>query len=190
MKRLELSNAAILDTETTGLDEWAEVCEVSIIDALHGNVLYSSFIRTAKPIPSDATSIHGITFDDVRYAPTIVEAWPEIQSVLSDRKLLIYNEDFDIRLLEQSLRYSGVELASIVAQRDFLNSLEIDCVMLWYAEFYGDWNDHHENYKWQSLTNACRQQGVDTSDLTAHRALADCEMTRRLVHAVNAQIQA
>ncbi len=165
MKSIELTNAAILDTETTGLDKWSEVCEVSIIDALHGNVLYSSLIRPAKPIPSDATAIHGITFDDVRYAPTIVEAWPEIRAALSGRELLIYNTDFDIRLLEQSMRYSGIELASIVAQRDFLHSLKTSCVMLWYAEFYGDWNDYHENYKWQSLTNACRQQGIDTSDL-------------------------
>ncbi|MEF1296078.1 3'-5' exonuclease, partial [Vibrio parahaemolyticus] len=43
--------------------------------------------------------------------------------------------------------------------------------------------------KWQSLSNACAQQNVDVSDLTAHRALADCEMTRRLIHAVNSQIE-
>ncbi|ENV6063182.1 hypothetical protein ACFKAU_004617, partial [Vibrio parahaemolyticus] len=56
-------------------------------------------------------------------------------------------------------------------------------------EFFGVWNEHHEDYKWQSLSNACAQQNVDVSDLTAHRALADCEMTRRLIHAVNSQIE-
>lgn len=30
---------------------------------------------------------------------------------------------------------------------------------------------------------------VDVSDLTAHRALADCEMTRRLIHTVNSQLE-
>nr|MBF4253647.1 3'-5' exonuclease [Vibrio anguillarum] len=51
-------------------------------------------------------------------------------------------------------------------------------------------HDSRTSYRWQSLTNACKQQGVDVSDLSAHRALADCEMTRRLIHAVNAKIEA
>lgn len=186
MKMLELNNAVILDTETTGLSQWDEVCEVSIIDALHGNVLFSSLICPAKPIPADATAIHGLTYNDVRYAPTIVKAWPQIQAALSGRDVIIYNSDFDVRLLEQSMCYSGCDELTIASQHDFLRSLSMPCAMLWYAEFYGEQN--LLGYKWQRLTNACKQQNIDVSDLTAHRALADCEMTRRLVQSVNAQL--
>lgn len=186
MENLGLTNAVILDTETTGLDGWAEVCEVSIIDALQGNVVYSSLICPAKPIPVDATAIHGLTYDDVRDAPTIVKAWPQIQAALSGRDVFIYNSGFDVRLLEQSMRYSGCNELTIASQHDFLRSLSTSCIMLWYAEFYGE--ENLAGYKWQRLTNACKQQKIDISDLTAHRALADCEMTRRLIHAVNAKI--
>ena len=50
-----------------------------------------------------------------------------------------------------------------------------------YAKFYGEWNDYHGSYRWQRLTAACAQQGIDTSDTTAHRALSDCVMTLRLI---------
>ncbi|WP_047044032.1 3'-5' exonuclease [Vibrio mexicanus] len=190
MKPLDLSNAVILDTETTGLDKWAQVIEVSIIDALHGNTIYTSLICPSKPIPVDATDIHGITYDDVRHSPTIADAWHDIRTALSGRDILIYNADFDTRLLLQSLRYSGLEFASFDLQRQFINELSTQCVMLWYADFYQEEDPYHGDYKWQRLTNACVQQEIDTSDLKAHRASADCEMTRRLVHAVNAQLQA
>ncbi len=62
------------------------------------------------------------------------------------------------------------------------------CAMTWYAEFFGEWNYSCNAPKWQSLTNACAQQDVDVSDLNAHRALADCEMTRRLINAVNSKL--
>ena len=188
MNKLNLNNAVILDTETTGLGQFDEVCEVSIIDALHGNELFSSLICPSKPIPLDVTRIHGITYDVVRDAPSIVDVWPQIESVLSGRELLTYNSDFDVRLLLQSIRYSGCDASLIASQEQFLSSLPTSCVMHWYAEFFGEINVVSGDFRWQSLSSACSQQGIDVSDLVAHRALADCEMTKRLIHSVNSQI--
>ena len=190
MKKLATKNAVIIDTETTGLGQFDEVCEVSIIDALQGNVLFSSLICPAKPIPLDATRIHGIAYDDVRYSPSILDVWSQIESALSGREVLIYNSDFDVRLLLQSVRYSGCNASVIASQEQFFSSLTVNCVMHWYAEFWGAVNPLHGTFAWQKLANACAQQGVDVSDLNAHRALADCEMTRRLIHAVNAKLEA
>ncbi len=95
----------------------------------------------------------------------------------------------DTRLIIQSLD-KHCNAAYVQSVHDlFFKFCVPQCAMLWYAEFFGVWNEHHEDYKWQSLSNACAQQNVDVSDLTAHRALADCEMTRRLIHAVNSQIE-
>lgn len=62
------------------------------------------------------------------------------------------------------------------------------CAMTWYAEFYGQWDQKRDNFKWQKLINAAKQQGIDTSDLKAHRALADCEITRRVINTVNGKL--
>ncbi|CDU14915.1 3'-5' exonuclease [Vibrio coralliirubri] len=193
MKKLNTQNAIILDTETTGLDRFSEVVEVSLICAYSGNVLFNSLIDPVKPIPSDASAIHGITSQDVTGKPTFSEVKQTLESHLSScDSLLIYNEAFDLRLLFQSFKYSGESSDAVESYRLFLQSIgsKTHCVMHWYAEFYGEINENHDDFKWQSLSNACAQQGIDNSDLKAHRAAADCEMTRRLIDAVNAKIEA
>ena len=53
-----LLNCAILDTETTGLYDDAEIVEISIIDE-NGGVLLDTLVKPLKPIPAEATAIHG-----------------------------------------------------------------------------------------------------------------------------------
>jgi DNA polymerase-3 subunit epsilon len=61
-------NPVYLDTETTGLEKSDEIIEISIIDAA-GQVLLNSLVRPSKPIPMNATAIHGISNDQVQKAP-------------------------------------------------------------------------------------------------------------------------
>ncbi len=139
----------------------------------------------------------GITFPEPMAAP---------QDAASGRITLRMPKTLHARLIEMaqreevslnqyivsnlSMNYGQCNSAYVQSVEDlFFKFCVPHCAMLWYAEFFGAWNDQHENYKWQSLTNACAQQHVDVSDLTAHRALADCEMTRRLIHTVNSQLE-
>lgn len=184
MQTLNLENAVILDTETTGLGSEARICEISIIDALSGDVLYCNLVNPLRSIPDDAQKIHGITDADVQSSPSFDYVWNEIKGLLFDKKVITYNFDFDYRMIAQSLSdfdYPLQNLSSFVSG---------DCAMNWYAAFFGQLDDYRGGYRWQSLANACNQQCVDVSDLRAHTALADCEMTRRLIHAVNAKIEA
>lgn len=66
------------DTETTGQDRNAEVCEIAIVDE-HENVLFESLVKPSKPIPQAATKIHGITNEMVANAPTFAEIWHQIE---------------------------------------------------------------------------------------------------------------
>lgn len=182
IKPINLSNAVFLDTEITGLDEFARICEISIIDALSGDVLYSSLVNPLCPIPVQAQQIHGIDTHDVLDKPTFDVVWNQIKGILFDKKVVIYNFDFDYRMISQSLSDFNYPLDNL---NYFITG---DCAMLWYAEFYGE--QSYDGYRWQKLINACIQQSIDISDLKAHRALADCEMTRRLVNAVNARLGA
>ncbi|OXX55291.1 DNA polymerase III subunit epsilon [Vibrio sp. V12_P9A6T4] len=193
MQILNLENAVILDTETTGLDDKAQIVEISAVCALTGSVLFSSLVRPQCWIPAEATAIHGITNSDVSNAPSFISILTPLFTALFERNFVIYNSDFDTRLFIQSYELNKQMTSKFhrfyyhVLKQKLIDSR---CAMNWYAAFFGQLDDYRGGYRWQSLTNACKQQGVDVSDLSAHRALADCEMTRRLIHAVNAKIEA
>lgn len=166
-------NALILDTETTGLDGDAEVIELAVIDCT-GQALIDTLVRPTRPIPADASAIHGITDQMVANAPS----WTEVREQLLDliatgRHLVIYNASYDLRLIRQSDALYGIETPSMAAH----------CAMLTYAEHWGDIDEHRGGYRWQRLGNAAAQQGVETQG-TAHRALADCLTTLGILRAM------
>ncbi|WP_440888007.1 3'-5' exonuclease [Vibrio sp. WZ-1] len=182
MNKLTTQGAIILDTETTGLGTDARIVEISGICASTGDVVFNQLVNPLCSIPPDSLRIHGITDSDVEFMPTFDVVWNQIKEFLFDKHVLIYNFDYDYRLISQSLSdfsYPVSNLSHMICG---------ECVMLWYAEFFGEISLVSGDYRWQSLSNACAQQNVDVSDLVAHRALADCEMTRRLIHAVNSQL--
>lgn len=167
------NNSVILDTETTGLSD-IEICEISIIDS-SGNVLLDSLIKPIKPIPEDATAIHGISNEMVADAPTFAELNPEIIKILSDKKIIIYNAQFDVKALISAAEISKVDAS---AYRTMIAKSE--CAMLAYSRYYGEPGKYSGN-KWHKLVAACEQQHIDISSITAHRAKADCLMTLALI---------
>ena len=172
-----LLNCQILDTETTGLDDKAEIVEISIIDQL-GNVVFDSLVKPQQPIPAEATAIHGITNDMVATAPSWADIHDEVCRLISSKPLVIYNADYDMRLMAQTAALYGLKPVTADAG--------VHCAMLAYAEFYGDWNDYKGSYRGQRLTSAAAQQGVVT-DGQAHRALADVMMTLGVLQAMARQ---
>ena len=97
----------IFDTETTGLGGNAEIVEIACIDG-DGELLFTSLVRPAHPIPRDATNVHSITDADVQDAPTIVDLMPRLQEIWQQanrgNRVFAYNLDYDARLLVQSSR--------------------------------------------------------------------------------------
>ena len=171
--QIPLDNAVIFDTETTGIDKSAQIVEIAIIDAKTGNVLYHSLVNPMCKIPYGAYKVHGISNEEVANAPTFDVVWNQIKGIIEGKTTIAYNHDYDMRLVEQSLAKFGYPIANL---KNFFNPV---CAMKWYTQFY------RESNRWQSLSVACEQQGVDVSDLGAHRAADDCEMTRRLIMTVN-----
>jgi DNA polymerase-3 subunit epsilon len=167
----------VLDAETTGLDENAEIIELAVIDEL-GNTLLNTLVKPTKPIPAEAIEIHGITNEMVADAPSWETvrgqlAWIMVKNPRSP--LVIYNADYDSRLIVQTEVANG---------GDYFNPalLGAECAMLAYAEFYGDWNEYREQFRWQKLVNAADQQCVEVKG--AHRALSDCLMTLGVIQAM------
>lgn len=172
----------ILDTETTGLDGDAEIVEIAIING-RGDVILDTLIKPSKSIPDEATAIHGITDEMVANAPR----WSEVHHgvcglIARSGGFVAYNSQYDARLINQTAVISGEFTCEYEAA---VINVSHDCAMLLYAEFYGQWDDHRSNYKWQRLTAAAEQQGIKVIG-QPHRALADCLLTLGVIKAIAA----
>ena len=169
-----------LDTETTGLDAHDQIVELVVIDDA-GKVLLETLVRPTIAIPPFATTIHGITDAMVATAPTFPELWPKLKPILVARTVVIYNAQFDLRMLRQSAAVHGLGITG-----ELESGIDWQCAMLLYADFRGEWDEHHGNNRWHQLGMACQQMRIPRNDVRAHRAAGDCELTRRLVNAMAA----
>lgn len=163
----------VLDTETTGLGGDAEICQIAIIDS-SGETLLDTLVKPTKPIPAEATAIHGITNEMVANAPSLpVE---HIFELLSGQQVIVYNVAYDTQML-----YKSVDAAQL-PQVDWNVIANWYCAMEVFAEIYDDWNPRFKSYRWQTLTKACLYYGIPLVD--AHNALQDCLSTLEVCRAM------
>lgn len=155
-----------MDTETTGLFGGCgdELLELALVDDA-GNVLVDTLLKpdlhTEWP---DAQAIHGITPADVADAPSLESLLPRLVAAIEGAEaLVIYNADFDLAFLPDSVR----PLASAKAL----------CAMEAFSLHSGVWNERWESYRWYKLATAARAAGHQW-DGCAHRARADALATR------------
>jgi DNA polymerase-3 subunit epsilon len=146
----------ILDTETTGLDDHAEPVEIAVID--HNlQTLMNTRIKPGIPIPRKASEIHGIHDIDIKYAPPFSAVARELSEILSSARVLIYNYQYDTRILWYAYRLAGLELPEINPSEKHKRS----CLMDLYSVYVGDWRGRSRGYRWQALNGG-------------HSALSDC----------------
>jgi DNA polymerase III subunit epsilon len=159
-----------LDTETTGLEGTDQIIEICVLDH-DGTVLIDSLVKPTGPIPPDAMRIHGITNGMVKDAPPWPDLWPQVKTAIADRRVAIYNSEFDVRLMRQSHRKHQMSW-------EMPNDL-FCCVMKLYARFYGQWDSYRGSYRWQNLEAAGRQCKIALPN--AHRAHADTLLARAVL---------
>ncbi len=157
----------VLDTETTGLER-AEICQVGLIDA-QGNILLDTLVKPVGRIPPDATRIHGITNADVADAPGWAAVSAQLEPLLRERDVIIYNAVYDRKVLRQSAEAAHLPQVAWEAVVRFW------CAMEAFAEVYGARSGRRTMYRWQKLTTAA--QYFDLPIVDAHSALGDCRMT-------------
>jgi len=175
------NNWRVLDTETTGLNWPAETVNIAVIDWT-GQELVNTLVRPVKPIPPGATAVHGITDQMVAGAPLWRDVRPQVIEALSGHDLVIYNANYDLQILSWTDTLQGIK------EHSPWQLSGAWCAMEWYAEYFGEWDDYHGNYRWQKLTTAIRQQRLQVKD--AHGAIGDCRMTRELILKVIADLAA
>lgn len=156
-------DAIILDTETTGLYGDAEIVQIGIL-SMTGQVLLDTLVRPTCRIPTQATRIHGITDAMVAEAPMMVHLLPQLRELIGGARVVIYNADYDTRILEQSLAAMNIPI-----DVPPLGASDYECAMLQYSAWVGDWSSYHGNYRWQPLP------GGD------HSAIGDCRATLAVI---------
>ena len=172
LARLRLqSNPLYLDTETTGLGPQDEIIEVCLLES-DGQVLLESLVRPIGAIPIDAVAVHGITDAMVSQAPRWPDVWAQLGPHLAGRAVAVYNAEFDLRLLRQSVARHALA--------DTLDPSGFFCLMLLYAQFRAEWDASRRSYRWHSLETARRQAGLPFPN--AHRARDDAFLARALLH--------
>lgn len=157
-----------LDTETTGLGNTAQALEIGLVNS-QGETVYHTRLKPTVSIEPGAAAVHGISEAELADAPS----WPDIAAQLRQhigpRPLVIFNMDFDMRILKQTA-------AAHSDQADWLNALKVYCAMRLSARYYGATN----RYGTISLASAASQAGLSWSG-QAHSAPADAAMTAGVV---------
>lgn len=162
----------VLDTETTGIDYRAEIVQIAIVDP-EGRPLVNTLVRPTRPIPWDVINIHGITNEMVADAPPFPLVVPLIRDAIQDQVVIVYNAEYDRRLLDQSARAHGLSVDFRTIPRGWV------CAMLAYAQYRNEPGRRCGEPKWHRLEAAARSEGIFNAK--AHSALGDCLATLELV---------
>jgi DNA polymerase-3 subunit epsilon len=108
---------AFFDLETTGTDPQRDkIVEIAIVrlELDGGREATTRRIHPERPIPAEATAVHGIRDEDVSGAPTFGQVAREILDVLQDADLAGFNvRRFDVPLLDREFRDCGLDLALV-----------------------------------------------------------------------------
>lgn len=172
---IDRTDILILDTETTGIDGTAEIVQMSVIDTT-GQEHLNEYIMPLGDIPPAASRVHGLTRQrlvelDARYWSEVFNDYNLLVSKAD--KVLVYNLDFDERMIRQSNKRNGIRHRKLPGR----------CIMLDYAAhravpgMYGEW-------KWHKLAAAARHEGSSFQQQDLHSALDDCHVVLGLMRAV------
>ncbi|WLP95930.1 3'-5' exonuclease [Psychrobacter sp. M13] len=156
-----------LDTETTGLNRKDKVIEIAIID-LNNTVVIDTLLYTKTAINRDAYNVHYISKSDIANMPKFSEIESHIARLIEERKLYIFNADFDLYMMKNSATDNFKTEAS-----------SIECLM----NIAGD--RLNNGYR-ISLGNACESVGVKCG---GHRAVSDTLASINLYKALIAKIE-
>lgn len=143
-----------LDTETTGLDDKAQVIQLAIIDE-DGDMIVNTLLDTYTLISPEAYKVHKIGARQIKDYPHFRHIASMVNNLLSGRYVGMYNAEFDMRMMRQS------------SDIGFKGAIPV-CVMQKAKEHFGE-------EKWLSLVDACKRLGIELDN--AHDAFADALAT-------------
>jgi DNA polymerase III epsilon subunit family exonuclease len=157
---------AVFDCETTGTDAAEdEIVSFALIRVDPDGVEIAratSLVRPSRPIPAEATAVHGISDDDVAGAGAFADLAPELLRHLDQAVFVAHNARFDLGMLRSAFARAGIEYEPVAS------ACTLDAFRL--LEPLAD------NHRLQSL---CDRHGIELHD--AHEAMSDVLATTELL---------
>ncbi|MBE0566118.1 MAG: 3'-5' exonuclease [Krumholzibacteria bacterium] len=168
MRNLALDRPLVaFDLETTGVDvDRDRIVQIGLVRLEPGGTsrTWNRLVNPERPIPAEATAIHGISDDDVRDQPTFAQLTAEVETWLAGADLAGFNSTrFDLPLLQAELRRAGSALA-------FAGARHLDAMSIFHQMERRDLTAAYRFYCGKELTGA-------------HDALADVTATLEVLDA-------
>lgn len=177
---------AVIDFETTGwhVDGNDRVLEIAVVRMHHGQVidLYSSLINPQRPIPWEASNVHGIYGQHVATAPRFIDVLPRFAALTNGAVPVAYQEQFDRRFMRAELRRSGFHDGLGTPALDLGWPRWVD-PLTWVRSIDRFVENGKASHK---LGVACQRWGIGLDQ--GHRAQADATATGKLLWAMAADI--
>jgi DNA polymerase-3 subunit epsilon len=157
---------AVFDCETTGTDPRVdEIVSLAIVRVDADGVetaRYARLVRPSRPIPVEATAVHGISDEDVAGAPCFAELAADVLALLDDAVFVAHNAAFDLAMLQQAFAKAGSEYrpAAVACTLEAFRLLE----------------PLAENHRLESI---CGRRGIALE--AAHEAMSDVLATAALL---------
>jgi DNA polymerase-3 subunit epsilon len=166
----------VFDTETTGLQaNTDEVVQIAALRVINGRIVsgegMDTYVDPGRPIPTQASKVHGITDDQVRGAPGIAAAGARLHGIAQDSVLVAHNAPFDLAFLKRHEGAIGGRFDHPV----------LDTVLL-SAVLFGT-NEQH------SLDALCSRLGIEIPPERRHTAMGDAEATAAALCAMLPMLQ-
>ncbi|OSQ31712.1 DNA polymerase III subunit epsilon [Thalassospira sp. MCCC 1A03138] len=155
----------VLDTETTGLDPYAdhrlvEIGCIELINHMPTGQQYHQYINPQRPMPKEAFDVHGLGDDFLKDQPVFAEIVDDFLEFIGDDSLLvIHNAAFDMKFLNAELEW--------LSKPKIAMNRAIDTVQMARKKFPGSP---------VSLDALCRRFKIDNSNRTLHGALLDSDL--------------
>lgn len=110
IQQLKHSTVVVVDLETTGTQNDAEITEIGAIRSCSGeiNEVFQTLVRPLRSIPEKVQRLTGITDDLVGNAPPIEQVLPGFADFLGSDILVAHNAPFDVGFLRRAFSRNRV----------------------------------------------------------------------------------
>ena len=159
-----MTRSVLLDTETTGLDpalghRVIEIAAIELGNELPTGEFFHRLLDPGRPVPAEATAIHGFGDADLAGQPRFAEVAPELLAFLGEAPIIAHNAPFDFAFLDAELLRSGFPPLD--------RGRMVDTLALAKSLFPGLPN---------TLDALCRRFAIDLAERSTHNALLDCRL--------------
>lgn len=106
-----LSSYVVLDFETAN-NYRTSICQIGMVKVID-NVVVDTVDQFIFPYPTNFSSmniqVHGIHFNDVKFAPKFNDFYPEFKAFVGELPIICHNASFDMSCLNKTLTHYKID---------------------------------------------------------------------------------